>query len=52
MLLVDFTAISNGSIHNKFDKNSVNDPDAKRALLKKVEAQYDHYKNDSNDCHQ
>jgi hypothetical protein len=48
VLLVDFTALSDGAIHNRFDKNAVNDPDAKRAMLKKVEAEYKKYKDDTN----
>jgi len=40
MIIADFTALSEGAIRNKFDKNSVNDPDAKRALLKEIEGNY------------
>ena len=34
LLLIDFTVLSNGEIHNKNDINSVNNPDAKRIMLK------------------
>ena len=30
VIVVDFTALTDGAVHNKFDKNAVNDPDAKR----------------------
>eukprot|EP00976_Prorocentrum_cordatum_P082549 1184853-Prorocentrum_minimum.AAC.3 len=36
MILVDLTVLSDGAIHNKFDKNACNDPDAKRELTRKV----------------
>lgn len=32
LLLVDFTVLSQGKLHNKFDANSVNDPDLKRKM--------------------
>ena len=40
VILVDFTVLSDGAIHNKNDKAGVNDPDAKRAMLKKLETQF------------
>ena len=39
LIIVDFTALD-PNIHNKNDKNSVNDPDAKRAMLKKLVSCY------------
>ena len=38
MILVDFTALSGGAIHSKFDRNAVNDPALKSALQKTIEA--------------
>ena len=34
LILVNFTKLSNGAIHNKFDPNACNDPEAKSALAK------------------
>jgi hypothetical protein len=47
MILVDFTVLSNGKIHNKFDKYSVNDVDAKVELSKKISKEYSAYANNS-----
>lgn len=47
MILVDFTVLSNGAIHNEFDKNGVNDVDAKRKLQREVESSYGKYANDA-----
>lgn len=33
LILVDFTALSDGKLHNKFDKASCNDADLKRCVL-------------------
>ena len=46
MILVDFTVLSDGAIHNKHDKNAVNDVDAKSKLQKEVERDYAKYAND------
>eukprot|EP00242_Pyramimonas_sp_CCMP2087_P006549 CAMPEP_0198213426 /NCGR_PEP_ID=MMETSP1445-20131203/28860_1 /TAXON_ID=36898 /ORGANISM="Pyramimonas sp., Strain CCMP2087" /LENGTH=155 /DNA_ID=CAMNT_0043888067 /DNA_START=125 /DNA_END=592 /DNA_ORIENTATION=- len=46
MILVDLTTLTDGAIHNKFDKNACNDPDAKRVLTRKIEAEYSKYEND------
>jgi hypothetical protein len=43
VIVVDFTHLSGGSIHNKFDKTAVNDPDAKRDLGRTIEANFDTY---------
>ena len=43
LILVDFTVLSKGAIHNRFDKNSVNDVEAKSALSKKITADYAAY---------
>lgn len=47
IILVDLTVLSNGTIHNKFDKHSVNDPDAKKELCNLINTQYSIYENDS-----
>ena len=47
VIVVDFTQLSDGKIHNKFDKNAVNDVDAKRALQKQLEAQFSKYATDA-----
>ena len=47
LILVDLTALSGGKIHNKFDKNSVNDQDAKQSLCKEISLNYDSYANNS-----
>ena len=47
LILVDFTALSDGRIHNRFDKHSVNDPDAKRELANKIGAAYVQYSGDA-----
>lgn len=47
IILVDLTVLSNGAIHNKFDKYSVNDPDAKKDLCNTINTQYATYANDS-----
>ena len=36
LILVDFTVLSEGAIHNKFDAHGVNDVEAKSALSKKA----------------
>ena len=46
MILVDFTVLSDGAIHNKHDKNAVNDVDAKSKMQKEVEREYAKYAND------
>ena len=47
LIVVDFTALSEGAIHNRFDKNAVNDVDSKRTLQKKIEADYEKYSKDA-----
>jgi hypothetical protein len=47
LILVDLTALSNGKIHNKFDKYSVNDQDAKKAMCHEITSNYDSYANNS-----
>ena len=39
--------MSNGAIHNKFDPNACNDPEAKSALAKQLSADYDRYASDA-----
>lgn len=43
LILVDLTVLSLGKIHNKFDKFSVNDNDAKVKLCEKIASNYDEY---------
>jgi hypothetical protein len=48
MILVDMTALSEGAIHSKFDRNSVNDSAAASNLRRKIEEDYTAYaKNES-----
>ena len=47
LILVNFTKLSNGAIHNKFDPNACNDPEAKSALAKQISADYDRYASDA-----
>ena len=47
LILVNFTKLSNGKIHNKFDPNACNDPEAKSALAKQVSAEYQRYASDA-----
>ena len=47
LILVNFTALSGGKIHNKFDPNACNDPEAKSALAKQIIADYDRYASDA-----
>ena len=47
LILVNFTKLSNGQIHNKFDPNACNDPEAKSALAKQVSAEYQRYASDA-----
>ena len=47
LILVNFTKLSNGKIHNKFDPNACNDPEAKSALAKQIVADYDRYASDA-----
>lgn len=46
VIVADFTVLSDGAIHNKFDKNAVNDPDAKRELGKQIEKDFLRYRDD------
>ncbi len=43
MILVDMTALSEGAIHSKFDRNSVNDSVAASNLRRKIEEDYTGY---------
>ena len=43
MMLVNMTALSSGAIHNRDDKHGVNDVQAKSALTRKIEADYEAY---------
>ena len=47
LILVNFTVLSGGKIHNKFDPNACNDPEAKSALAKQISADYDRYASDA-----
>ena len=47
LILVNFTKLSNGKIHNKFDPNACNDPEAKSALARKISADYERYASDA-----
>ena len=47
LILVNFTKLSNGAIHNKFDPNACNDPEAKSALARKISADYARYAADA-----
>ena len=47
LILVNFTKLSNGKIHNRFDPNACNDPEAKSALAKQIVADYDRYASDA-----
>lgn len=43
MIIINMTKLSNGSIHSKFDANSVNDPQAVAQLRRKIENDYASY---------
>jgi hypothetical protein len=43
MILVDMTALSEGAIHSKFDRNSVNDAAAVSKLRRSIEEDYTAY---------
>jgi hypothetical protein len=43
MILVDMTALSEGAIHSKFDRNSVNDSVAASNLRRRIEEDYTAY---------
>ena len=47
LILVNFTKLSNGAIHNRFDPNACNDPEAKSALAKQIVADYERYAKDA-----
>ena len=47
LILVNFTALSKGRIHNRHDPHACNDPEAKSALAKDVAAAYERYANDA-----
>ena len=46
LILVNFTALSDGAIHNRNDPHACNDPEAKSALAKKIAADYARYAGD------
>jgi len=43
MIIVDLTLLSEGAVHSRYDRNSVNDPAAASALRKRIEADYLRY---------
>jgi len=43
MIIVDLTLLTKGKIHSKFDRNSVNDPDAAREWRLQIESKYEDY---------
>ena len=47
LILVNFTKLSKGRIHNKFDPNACNDPEAKSALAKRIVEDYERYASDA-----
>mmetsp|Transcript_28214 Transcript_28214/g.43048 ORF Transcript_28214/g.43048 Transcript_28214/m.43048 type:complete len:154 (-) Transcript_28214:1783-2244(-) len=47
MILVDFTVLSSGTIHCKFDAKSVNDPMAVKDLRSSIEKSYNKYASDA-----
>mmetsp|Transcript_20560 Transcript_20560/g.30910 ORF Transcript_20560/g.30910 Transcript_20560/m.30910 type:complete len:151 (+) Transcript_20560:130-582(+) len=47
IIIVDFTALSGGSIHCRFDAKSVNDPIAVKDLRSKIEKSYEKYASDA-----
>ena len=47
LILVDLTVLSSGKIHNRFDKFSVNDQDAKKKICDEKALHYDDYANNS-----
>lgn len=47
LILIDLTSLSKGAIHNKFDRHSVNDLDAKRKMCLEISSNYDKYFNNS-----
>ncbi|CAM9128378.1 unnamed protein product, partial [Phaeothamnion confervicola] len=40
IIIVDFTALTSGRIHNRFDKFSCNDPELKSGEAKQIAADY------------
>ena len=47
LILVNFTKLSKGRIHNKFDPNACNDPEAKSVLAKRIAEDYERYASDA-----
>mmetsp|Transcript_10885 Transcript_10885/g.30830 ORF Transcript_10885/g.30830 Transcript_10885/m.30830 type:complete len:166 (+) Transcript_10885:89-586(+) len=47
LLLVDLTVLSEGALHNKFDKSSCNDPDLKREWTRKIEDAFSEYESNT-----
>ena len=47
LLLIDFTVLSGGALHNKHDPAACNDPEKKRALTKACTAEFARYRDDT-----
>ena len=47
LILVDLTVLTSGKVHNKFDKFSVNDQDAKKKICDEIASHYNDYANNS-----
>lgn len=47
LILVDLTVLTSGKVHNKFDKFSVNDHDAKKKICDEIASHFDDYANNS-----
>lgn len=47
LILVDLTVLTTGKVHNKFDKFSVNDQDAKKKICDEIASHYNDYANNS-----
>lgn len=43
MFIVDLTRLSDSKIHSKYDRNSVNEPEAAGTLRRKVEKEYEQF---------
>ena len=47
LILIDLTVLTSGKVHNKFDKFSVNDHDAKKKICDEIASHYYDYANNS-----